>query len=107
MTSNKMTTVDESEESDSQILHCPAGAILDTWSSHTWTEGIQIDDLQKLDSILVKTKNSTYEITRALQQNRGSAGSRWSLLSAIHSRPPGREFTGWEFLETARHLRRF
>jgi hypothetical protein len=44
-------------------MHCPAGALLDTWTQHDWSEGLQLDGLQELESLAVRTQNSTYEIT--------------------------------------------
>ena len=36
---------------------------LDQWSGQSWTDGFQIDKLLPLDTLLVRTRNSTYEIT--------------------------------------------
>ena len=44
-------------------LTCPATALLDSWSSHTWTEGVQLETVQDLEKLHVRTENSTYEIT--------------------------------------------
>ena len=41
----------------------PAVADLQTWSKHPWTDGLQVDVLQDLDTLCVRTRNSTYEIT--------------------------------------------
>ena len=41
----------------------PRGGILDTWSSREWDNGFQIEALEDLDSLAVRTKNSVYEIT--------------------------------------------
>ena len=38
-------------------------ADLDTWSRRAWTDGVQIDRLQMLDVLAVRTRNSLYEIT--------------------------------------------
>jgi hypothetical protein len=38
-------------------------ANLDTWSRHEWNGGIQIQSLDDLETLIVETKNSTYEIT--------------------------------------------
>lgn len=46
-----------------QTVNCPKGAILDTWSSHDWTDGVQIETLSDLDELVVQTENSIYEIT--------------------------------------------
>src|SRR5437870_9048838 len=40
-----------------------AGALLDTWSSHNWTEGVQLETIQDMKSLAVHTQNSIYEIT--------------------------------------------
>ena len=45
------------------MVSCPVGADLDTWSRHEWKEGLQIDALQGLVTLSVRTLNSTYEIT--------------------------------------------
>lgn len=39
-----------------------AGAPLEAWSGHDWTNGVQIDELRELDCLAVHTRNSTYEI---------------------------------------------
>ena len=41
----------------------PGGGILDHWSSHEWEDGVQIEALEELDSLAVRTRNSVYEIT--------------------------------------------
>ena len=41
----------------------PAVADLETWSKHPWTDGLQVDALQDLETLVVQTRNSTYEIT--------------------------------------------
>jgi hypothetical protein len=44
-------------------IRIAASANLETWSSCKWEQGIQIDRLNDLDTLIVKTQNSTYEIT--------------------------------------------
>src|SRR5436190_16960621 len=44
-------------------VSCSAGALLDTWSSHSWSEGIQLEAVQDMERLLVRTENSTYEVT--------------------------------------------
>jgi hypothetical protein len=44
-------------------VSCSAGALLDTWSSHSWTEGVQLETMQDMESLSVRTENSIYEIT--------------------------------------------
>lgn len=50
------------EASEASSWH-PGGGILDRWSSHSWDNGLQINALDDLDSIAVRTRNSVYEIT--------------------------------------------
>jgi len=44
-------------------VSCSAGALLDTWSSHNWTEGVQLEAMADMERLTVQTENSTYEIT--------------------------------------------
>src|SRR5438067_10987384 len=44
-------------------ISCSAGALLDTWSSHSWTEGVQLEAMPDMETLTVQTENSTYEIT--------------------------------------------
>jgi hypothetical protein len=39
-----------------------AGALLDTWTAHSWAEGIRVDRLTALDRLTVTTRHSTYEL---------------------------------------------
>ena len=41
---------------------CAGVAELDTWSNLDWKDGIQVDDLDDLQTLVVETRNSTYEI---------------------------------------------
>ena len=43
-------------------LSCSARALLDTWSAHHWTEGLQLEAMQDMDRLIIRTENSTYEI---------------------------------------------
>jgi hypothetical protein len=38
------------------------GALLETWTAHSWAEGIRVDRLSTLDRLTVTTRHSTYEI---------------------------------------------
>jgi hypothetical protein len=38
-------------------------AILDAWVNHPWSEGVQVATLPDMSEIVVRTRNSTYEIT--------------------------------------------
>ena len=40
----------------------PAGALLDTWSAHAWSDGIMVDRLSALDRLIIRTRHSLYEI---------------------------------------------
>ena len=44
-------------------VSCFAGALLDKWSSHSWTEGLQLETVQDMESLTIQTENSTYEVT--------------------------------------------
>src|SRR3989442_11555284 len=44
-------------------VRCSASALLDTWSSHDWNEGIQLETIEDMETLRVRTENSTYEIT--------------------------------------------
>jgi hypothetical protein len=48
---------------ESTIHQIPAAADLDAWSQREWDDGVQIDRLPDLETLAVKTMNSTYEIT--------------------------------------------
>jgi hypothetical protein len=40
-----------------------AAAILDNWSTDPWTNGVQIDRMEDMEKLVVRTWNSLYEIT--------------------------------------------
>jgi hypothetical protein len=40
----------------------PSAAVLSTWHSHRWDNGINLSQLAALDRVLVRTRNSLYEI---------------------------------------------
>jgi len=40
----------------------PAGALLDTWTAHSWSDGLCVTRLSPLDRLSVQTRNSLYEI---------------------------------------------
>ena len=44
-------------------VRCSASALLDTWSSHDWREGVQLEAIGDMATVTVRTENSTYEIT--------------------------------------------
>lgn len=41
----------------------PRGAMLDAWSEAAWDNGVQIDKMEELEKLAVRTRNSLYEIT--------------------------------------------
>ena len=43
-------------------LRCSASALLDTWSAHNWTEGVQLENIQDMEVLTVDTENSTYDL---------------------------------------------
>jgi hypothetical protein len=45
-------------------------AILDKWSEDPWANGVQIDEMENLETLSVRTRNSRYEIT-IIDGNRG------------------------------------
>ena len=45
-----------------QTTAVPAAAVLSTWNSHSWDDGLHIDQLTALDRLTVLTHHSTYEI---------------------------------------------
>lgn len=46
-----------------QQRHLPSSARLDSWADRAWTDGIQVDARRDLDRLLVRTRNTVYEIT--------------------------------------------
>jgi len=55
-----VTTHTESPAADS--LPLPASAVLSAWTAHDWRGGIHIADLVALETLVVTTENSVYEI---------------------------------------------
>jgi hypothetical protein len=43
--------------------HVNCSALLDTWSSHEWTDGVQLETLRDMENLQAGTENSVYEIT--------------------------------------------
>jgi len=46
-----------------ETISSPRGAILDAWSDPEWNNGVQIDQMEELTTLAVRTTNSLYEIT--------------------------------------------
>jgi hypothetical protein len=40
----------------------PSSAVLSSWQTYEWRDGIQVDQLTALDRLTVRTRHSTYEI---------------------------------------------
>jgi len=55
-----MKYVDECNPQDALI---PQACALDSWSSQEWTNGVQIDELNEFDTLVVETMHHKYEIT--------------------------------------------
>src|SRR2546426_1139782 len=53
------------EESQERVTDetLPRGAVLDVWSQNPWSNGTQIDELEEMQRIHVRTLYSLYEIT--------------------------------------------
>ena len=58
-----MVNKDGKRELMDTTVSCSASALLDTWSSHNWTEGLQLECMGDMDRITIRTANSTYEVT--------------------------------------------
>jgi hypothetical protein len=41
----------------------PTGAILEKWSDDPWTNGVQVDQMDDMEKLVIQTRNSMYEIT--------------------------------------------
>jgi hypothetical protein len=41
----------------------PTGSSLDAWTAHDWRLGVQLENVNALEAFVVRTANSTYEIT--------------------------------------------
>ncbi len=41
----------------------PPGSSLDAWTAHDWRLGVQLEQANALEAFVVRTANSTYEIT--------------------------------------------
>jgi len=57
-----MSRHDRKDPMDTTV-RCAASALLETWSSHDWAKGVQLEQIQDMETLTVTTENSTYEIT--------------------------------------------
>ena len=55
-----MTEVEESIQANNFV---PEPAVLETWTTRKWTDGVQIDELKQSDTLVVETAHHTYEMT--------------------------------------------
>jgi hypothetical protein len=55
------TTRVETPSGESQV-GVPASGVLSAWTAHDWRDGVHVGDLAALETLVVKTENSTYEI---------------------------------------------
>jgi len=53
----------QAQEPAGKAQAIPAGGTLDFWSDEPWTNGVQIEQLDEMQRVLVRTRNSLYEIT--------------------------------------------
>jgi hypothetical protein len=56
-----VTTRLDSPAADPSV-EVPASGVLSAWSAHDWRDGVHVGDLVALESLVVTTQNSTYEI---------------------------------------------
>jgi hypothetical protein len=50
------------DTSISQPTAVPASAVLSTWNTHEWRDGVHLEQLNALDRLMVRTQNNIYEI---------------------------------------------
>jgi hypothetical protein len=51
------------ETTVAETISRPSGALLNAWSVSEWNNGVQIDQIEELTTLAVRTTNSLYEIT--------------------------------------------
>ena len=73
----------------------PSETILDDWSEHAWTNGVQVDRMRDMGNLEVRTQNSLYEITiidgHSVEVDEVGAVVAW-LVSAENSHTTGAVF---------------
>jgi hypothetical protein len=55
-----MKEIDEKIEANTFL---PETSEAEAWSKREWTDGVRIDELKELDTLVVKTAHHTYELT--------------------------------------------
>ena len=73
-------------------------ATLETWTAHDWSHGVLLPHLAPHDRLIVRTRNSTYEIVVMCPTSHRS-WSRRGVLSRLHSGARGRQLAGRRFLK--------
>ena len=48
--------------SDETTTAVPAAAVLNAWNSHSWDDGLHVEQLAALDRLTVRTQHSIYDI---------------------------------------------
>jgi len=48
---------------NTSIVAVPAAYSLESWSVRPWRDGVQLETMTRLDTLQVRTRNTTYEIT--------------------------------------------
>lgn len=64
---------------------CPAIADLQAWSELEWRDGVQVDDLDPLETLEVQTRNTHYEIT-IMDPRRGEILVRGGRFFPVYTR---------------------
>ena len=73
------------------IAQSPAlvpAATLDTWTAHDWSQGVLLPHLALHDQLIVRTRNSTYEIIVVVPRTfppsprRAWPAARWAAASS-------------------------
>ena len=82
-----------------------AAVTLETWTAHDWSHGVFLPHLAPHDRLIVRTRNSTYEIV-VMVPDIAAVMVRGGVLSRLHSGARGRQLAGGRLPQTARRLRR-
>jgi len=55
-----MKEIDEKIEANTFL---PESSVAEAWSKREWTDGVRIDELKEMDTLVVETAHHTYELT--------------------------------------------
>jgi hypothetical protein len=94
----------KSEATATETVACPRAAVLDAWSDTEWNDGIQIDQMEELTTLAVRTTNSLYEIT-VLDGRTGDVLVRGGAFPRAHHCPIRRQHLRRLDSQEAGHLR--